>query len=78
MRPIGARVVAWHEHDDPFIQSANVVGRALVTLDGGGVLHALILDDGRTFRAVYWDRDLNAFLTCGLDNANDGHGARRA
>ncbi|MGE5713774.1 MAG: hypothetical protein ACM32F_07845 [Betaproteobacteria bacterium] len=78
MRPTGARVVAWHDHDDPAIRDARIVGRALVTLEGGGVLHALILDDGRTFRAVYWDRERNAFTTCGIDNANDGHGARRA
>lgn len=78
MRPLRASVVPWHDHDDPRIRDASIVGRALVELEGGGVLHALIVDDGEHFHAVFWDRERNAFMTIGLDNANDGHGARRA
>jgi len=71
-----ARRVAWASTDDRWIDGATVAGRVLIELDGGGVVHALLLHRDGASLAVFLDRELGGFVTCGLES--DGHGARRS
>jgi hypothetical protein len=76
VRVTRAQLVAWHEGDEHALDGACIVGRARVELEGGGVLHGLVVvdyDEGPKMmrrgvrRVVFWDRYSNTFVTCPLE-----------
>lgn len=43
-----------------------IVGRVDIYTEGGGLVHAVLIEPtiGHTRRAVYLDREINAFVSC--------------
>lgn len=62
-------VVPWLGNDDRTIWEATIIGRARLTIEGGGIVHAIIVDTGDDFRAVYMNRETSTFETVKIGHA---------
>lgn len=66
MNIVGKKWAPWAPDDDAWLVGARVIGRALLQLAGGGVVHGLLLEHDEHIgkvRAVYLNRERGCFET---------------
>lgn len=74
-RITSARAVAWHAGDEQNeLEGAEIVGRAVVDIEGGGQLHGLLVetvDDAGDpdVAVVWWDRYTSRFVVTSIDGS---------